>query len=100
MKQITANQITSDKRPHLVFSLATGQICWCPDSVPCIRKVVFLNEGRAILANVDLLPVLPTGIELESLMHLSHGVAQRKQLLSSLLSWYGTRPLTHISAML
>ena len=59
------------------------------DLVPCVRKVVFKNEGRATLANVDFLPVLPTGIELESLMHLSRGVAQRKQLLSSLLSWFG-----------
>ena len=79
-RQDTPTRIQPSNRSNLLVSA---------DSVPCVRKVVFKNDGRATQANVDLLPVLPTVIELESLMDLSRGVAQRKQLLSSLLSWFG-----------
>ena len=90
MKQIiTQSNNTRQETPSHIQPSNQSNLLVSADSVPCVHKVVFKNEGCAILANVDFLPVLPTGKEQESLMHLSCGFAQRKQTLSSLLSLFG-----------
>lgn len=56
---------------------------------PCVCNVVLKDKGRVVLSSVDMLPVIPTKLELEMLMDISRGVAQRKQLLSCILNWFG-----------
>lgn len=55
----------------------------------CVRKVVFAANGCAVLANVDLCPVLPHGLGVSALLRLKRGVTSRGRYLTLLLRMLG-----------
>lgn len=58
-------------------------------SIPCVRSVELANGGGAVLASVDLSPVLPSNLEVSPLVRLKKGVALRGQYLARLLRGLG-----------
>ena len=55
----------------------------------CVRKVVFATNGCAVLANVDICPVLPHDLGVSALLRLKKGVASRGRYLTLLLGMLG-----------
>ena len=58
-------------------------------SIPCVREVRLSNEGCAVLSSVDLCPLLPSGLQVSSLVRLKKGVAPRRAHLTRLLTGFG-----------
>lgn len=81
----TTNQSNSNQSDH-EESLRSHDP---PLSCACVRKVVFATNGCAVLANVDLCPVLPHGLGVSALLRLKRGVASRGRYLTLLLRMLG-----------
>jgi hypothetical protein len=56
---------------------------------PCVRELEFSNNGHAVLAGMDICPVLPQGLNVLPLVRLKKGVTLRGQYLTQLLRRLG-----------
>lgn len=59
------------------------------DPIPCVHELELCNSGCAILAGVDICPIMPEGLDISPLVRLKKGVALRGKYLTHLLRRLG-----------